>query len=90
MVDVADDLGNRTLFYLNQEYHWSFCESISHNMLFFYSLSWGSKHLSFDVYKSDFRARSPSRVCSWSVKSDDIYFSIDHPITGMEKVHAWS
>ncbi|KAL7105722.1 hypothetical protein ACP275_07G062200 [Erythranthe tilingii] len=60
-----DDLGNHTLPKLNNEFNWSFCESIFHNTLFFCRIQWGSKYLKFDVYKSEWRDRCSTRVCLW-------------------------
>lgn len=84
-----DDLGNHALSALNQEFYWSFCESLFHRTLFFCHLRWGSKHIAFDVYRSVWRDRCSSRVCTWAAMTDGIYFSGDNPIQTMEQVYSW-
>ncbi|KAL9162030.1 hypothetical protein ABFS82_07G061100 [Erythranthe guttata] len=83
-----DDLGNHTIPHLNNEFNWSFCESIFHNTLFFCRIRWGSKYLMFDVYKSEWRDRCSTRVCFWGVQNDGIYFG-DGLGNDMEKSYSW-
>lgn len=70
-----DDLGNHTLTTYGDEYKWSFCDSITHKTLFFCNLHWGSKQKAFDVFRSSWRSRCSSGVCSWAAEEDGIYFS---------------
>lgn len=84
-----NDLGNHTLPHVNDEYHWSFCESIVHNTLYFCGIKWGTRFLSFDVYKSSSRDKCYSGVCSYGVMTDGIYFAGSNPIGSMEKIYDW-
>ncbi|PIN22211.1 hypothetical protein CDL12_05077 [Handroanthus impetiginosus] len=83
-----NDLGNQMLSHPNQEFHWSFCESILHNTLFFCTVSWGPKHSSFIAYKSGWNSKCPSFVCSFAAKTDGIYFSGEIPVA-LNKILSW-
>lgn len=69
-----DDLGVHTLA-PNQDYNWSFCDSIESNTLFFCHLRAGQKDKSFVVYDSTGRSQCVKNVCTWIARDDGIYFN---------------
>ncbi|KAM3198836.1 hypothetical protein P3L10_034425 [Capsicum annuum] len=73
-----DDLGYHTLS-INQDFNWSFCESIFSRTLFFCHFWWGSKEKAFDVFNDAHTCVKGSgninilTVCKWEVRSDGFY-----------------
>ncbi|KAL7145150.1 hypothetical protein ABFS83_07G060600 [Erythranthe nasuta] len=82
------ELGNHTLYY-NDDFNWSLCEGFLHRTLFFCRITWGSKSVSFDVYRSSDRGECLTDVCYWEARLDGIYFSGDFPPTFPFKKYSW-
>ena len=68
-----DDLGKHVVG-VNQDYHWSFCNSVLGNTLFSCNLRSGSKEVGFVAYSSEWRQWCPNNTCKWTAKDDGIYF----------------
>ncbi|KAK4489713.1 hypothetical protein RD792_000347 [Penstemon davidsonii] len=81
-----DDLGFHTTP-VNFDFKWHFCDNFWGNTLFFCHLWWGSKNISFDVFKSSMDYDC-GPDCYWEVKSDGIYFSVN-PTEYLEKKYSW-
>lgn len=82
-----DDFGFHNLTKYNEDYHWSFCESIFRNTLFFCHLWWENKNIAFDVFSSSLK--NDNLLNLWGVKSDGIYFADDHAFSHLRKVYNW-
>ncbi|PIN24465.1 hypothetical protein CDL12_02816 [Handroanthus impetiginosus] len=80
-----DDLGYHTLS-KNQDFHWSFCENIIPNTLFFCHL--GSKEKAFNAFKTKWTRRAESKHY-WLAKSDVIYYYDDLSQTTEIKRFDW-
>ncbi|GFQ04885.1 hypothetical protein PHJA_002632600 [Phtheirospermum japonicum] len=84
-----DDLGNHTLTN-NQEFHFGFCDN-SVSTLFFCTLWWDKKRISFDAFKETILKTTcyKNQICYWAAFSDGIYYSDDHPPQELTKMYDW-
>ncbi|XP_073049452.1 S-protein homolog 24-like [Primulina eburnea] len=69
-----DELGYHTLA-VNENFHWTFCDSFLLNTLFFCHLWWGSKNIAFEAFYSELgKDCGRDAICYWQAESDGIYF----------------
>ncbi|KAL7148154.1 hypothetical protein ABFS83_06G159000 [Erythranthe nasuta] len=84
-----DKLGNHTL-YVNQDFHFHFCESVFADTTFSCEFRWESKEKLFDVFNAARRKLcGKDNFCYWAAKSDGIYFSNDSKTKALELTYNW-
>ncbi|KZV33800.1 hypothetical protein F511_30811 [Dorcoceras hygrometricum] len=74
-----DDLGYHEL-QVNQNFTWSFCESLLYNTLFTCDVSWGRAYQGFQAFNSKNQGMCDGGLCLWQPRSDGIYFKgLEYP-----------
>ncbi|GFQ06871.1 hypothetical protein PHJA_002831100, partial [Phtheirospermum japonicum] len=83
-----NDLGYHTLP-VNNDYHWSFCETLFGQTLFFCRFYWGSKQKVFDVFRAKY-SREYNSEHFWLAKSDGFYYATENLTSSFTKRFDWS
>ncbi|XP_059654862.1 S-protein homolog 5-like [Cornus florida] len=72
-----DDLGEHTLS-SGDDFHWHFRVNFMRTTLFFCTMRWGQKVLSFDVFDAAHNRCKATLKCFWSIGEDGVYFGDGH------------
>lgn len=85
-----NDLGFHTLA-SEQDFHWSFCENLLPNTLFFCHFWWGSKkQTSLQVFNSEWKENCYTGYCYWQARADGIYMSkVSTDLNSFKKFKDW-
>ncbi|CAN4090975.1 unnamed protein product [Withania somnifera] len=90
-----DDLGDHYPT-INEDFNWSFCQTVFGKTLFFCHFWWGSKDKVFDVYNDPLYCVKQGKqinyldYCKWEVREDGFYLEqFDDDKYYMERIWGW-